>query len=154
MLVAVIVLAGVLVWVIRNNLSAPSGTASSTNANRTAAGFGRVHFQPQQADAAGVRQRERRPTLGTLATGVRDRRGSVASGPSRRRSRSAWQAGADPKCFLCRAAATYDGAAEVDRQLLVAARGNAHDGRSQSLSVQQRPPDGRAAAARRPSSPR
>jgi ATP adenylyltransferase len=35
---------------------------------------------------------------------------------------TAWSAGADPKCFLCRAAATYDQAA-VDRQLLVAARG-------------------------------
>ena len=34
-----------------------------------------------------------------------------------------WQAGADPKCFLCRDAATYDAAAAVDRQLLVAARG-------------------------------
>jgi ATP adenylyltransferase len=35
----------------------------------------------------------------------------------------AWQDGADPKCFLCRAAATYDDAAGVDRQLLVVTRG-------------------------------
>jgi ATP adenylyltransferase len=34
-----------------------------------------------------------------------------------------WQPGADPKCFLCRGAATFDKAAEVDRRLLVAARG-------------------------------
>ncbi len=36
---------------------------------------------------------------------------------------AAWQPGADPKCFLCRGAATYDQAAEVDRRVLVAARG-------------------------------
>ncbi len=35
----------------------------------------------------------------------------------------AWQPGADPQCFLCRAAAAYDEAADVDRRLLVAARG-------------------------------
>jgi ATP adenylyltransferase len=35
----------------------------------------------------------------------------------------AWQPGADPKCFLCRGAATYNPAAEVDRRLLVPARG-------------------------------
>jgi len=35
----------------------------------------------------------------------------------------AWQPGADPLCFLCRAAAKYDQAADVDRQLHVAARG-------------------------------
>jgi ATP adenylyltransferase len=36
----------------------------------------------------------------------------------------AWQAGADRNCFLCRDAASYGGAiSEVDRRLLVAARG-------------------------------
>jgi ATP adenylyltransferase len=35
----------------------------------------------------------------------------------------AWQPGADSTCFLCRAAATFDKVAEVDRQLHVAARG-------------------------------
>lgn len=35
----------------------------------------------------------------------------------------AWQPGAEPKCFLCRGAATYDEAADVDRRLRVAARG-------------------------------
>jgi ATP adenylyltransferase len=35
----------------------------------------------------------------------------------------AWQENADPKCFLCRAAATYDEAASVDRMLHVVARG-------------------------------
>lgn len=34
-----------------------------------------------------------------------------------------WRPGADHECFLCRAAATYDHAADVDRRLLVAARG-------------------------------
>jgi ATP adenylyltransferase len=34
-----------------------------------------------------------------------------------------WLPGADPNCFLCRAAATYDQAIEADRQLHVAARG-------------------------------
>lgn len=34
----------------------------------------------------------------------------------------AWQAGADPNCFLCRAAAKYAAASDVDRRLLVAAR--------------------------------
>jgi ATP adenylyltransferase len=35
----------------------------------------------------------------------------------------AWQAGAEPDCFLCRAAATYAAQAETDRRLHVAARG-------------------------------
>ena len=35
----------------------------------------------------------------------------------------AWQAGADPDCFICRAAATYATQTETDRRLLVAARG-------------------------------
>ena len=35
----------------------------------------------------------------------------------------AWQAGADRNCFLCRDAATYEAPSEIDRQLLVAARG-------------------------------
>jgi ATP adenylyltransferase len=34
----------------------------------------------------------------------------------------AWQPGADEKCFLCRAAAQYDDAQQVDRHLLVPAR--------------------------------
>jgi ATP adenylyltransferase len=34
-----------------------------------------------------------------------------------------WRAGADQSCFLCRAAAKFDNAATVDRQLLVATRG-------------------------------
>jgi ATP adenylyltransferase len=33
-----------------------------------------------------------------------------------------WHDGADNNCFLCRAAATYDVAANADRQLMVAAR--------------------------------
>jgi ATP adenylyltransferase len=37
-------------------------------------------------------------------------------------SPTAWQPGADEKCFLCRAAAQYDDPTDVDRQLLVAAR--------------------------------
>ena len=37
----------------------------------------------------------------------------------------AWQSDADPQCFLCRAAATYDESDNVDRQLLVVARGAA-----------------------------
>jgi ATP adenylyltransferase len=36
----------------------------------------------------------------------------------------AWQPEADESCFLCRAAARFDVAANADRQLLVAARGN------------------------------
>jgi len=36
----------------------------------------------------------------------------------------AWQSGADPKCFLCRAAATYEDAGKVDRLLHVVARGS------------------------------
>lgn len=35
----------------------------------------------------------------------------------------AWLPGAEPSCFLCRAAAVYDAAQEVDRPLLVVARG-------------------------------
>lgn len=35
----------------------------------------------------------------------------------------AWLSDADQACFLCRAAAVYDAAAEVDRSLLVAQRG-------------------------------
>jgi ATP adenylyltransferase len=35
---------------------------------------------------------------------------------------TAWQLGADENCFLCRAAAQYNDAAQVDRQLLVPAR--------------------------------
>lgn len=35
---------------------------------------------------------------------------------------TAWLAGADSQCFLCRAAATFDASADADRQLLVAAR--------------------------------
>jgi ATP adenylyltransferase len=34
-----------------------------------------------------------------------------------------WRPSADPECFLCRAAARYDAAAEADRLLLVAERG-------------------------------
>jgi ATP adenylyltransferase len=34
-----------------------------------------------------------------------------------------WQPGADQGCFLCRAAAKYDTAADADRQLLVVERG-------------------------------
>lgn len=34
-----------------------------------------------------------------------------------------WHAGADASCFLCRAAANYDPSADVDRQLMVAFRG-------------------------------
>jgi ATP adenylyltransferase len=34
-----------------------------------------------------------------------------------------WSSGADHDCFLCRAAAAYDNAPDIDRGLLVAARG-------------------------------
>lgn len=34
-----------------------------------------------------------------------------------------WRGGADASCFLCRAAANYDPSADVDRQLMVACRG-------------------------------
>jgi ATP adenylyltransferase len=34
-----------------------------------------------------------------------------------------WRPGADHECFLCRAAASYSSAADVDRRLLVAGRG-------------------------------
>ena len=46
MLIAVIVLACVLVWVIHNNLSATSGTVNSTNADRTAVGLVGPLFNP------------------------------------------------------------------------------------------------------------
>jgi ATP adenylyltransferase len=36
---------------------------------------------------------------------------------------TSWLSGADPSCFLCRAAATFNSATEADAQLLVADRG-------------------------------
>jgi ATP adenylyltransferase len=36
---------------------------------------------------------------------------------------SEWRPGADRECFLCRAAASYENATDVDRRLLVAGRG-------------------------------
>jgi ATP adenylyltransferase len=49
--------------------------------------------------------------------------GAEASARTEPPEPAAWLPGADRGCFLCRAAASYDPAAEVDRQLLVAARG-------------------------------